>query len=247
MNFGEIIALEVGPGGSGALEGVWGDGHVDVGRSGVVDPLVRGGGSRQSRRTLVFDVRRESVRQVMAADGVEDEPSAVFAPHAVPLPVWAGAEALTGFSGFRSGCREGGCLGSDWWEGVEDRLRSELEACDRVQGFLCCVDGSDGYSGVAYSLLREAEDQCGSRPRVVLPGWRDVEDAGPDAEGAILRRAALGVDAAVSFRELHDASDALAGVLLLQRDFNSFVRQRSPRVADDPSGRRRSTSRGERT
>ena len=101
----------------------------------------------------------------------------------MPLPLWAGAEALQGFSGFWSGARERGALGGDWWEGALDRLRAVLESCGRPQGFVLGIDGGAGYGGIAYTLLRELEDECRGRPRLAARGGV-AELLGARREGA---------------------------------------------------------------
>ena len=117
MAGGEIVTLEIGPGGIQALEQLWAE---DVKRDPFTEPKGR-------RRTMTIDAKRQPLR------AVEDEDELVAAGHVdpthVPLPLWAGAEALAGFSHFRAGTREG-VLGGDWWEATLDHLRGTLERCD---------------------------------------------------------------------------------------------------------------------
>ena len=138
MAGGEIVTLEIGPGGIQALEKLWAE---DVQRDPFTEPKGR-------RRTMAIDAKRQPLR------AVEDEDELVAAGHVdpthVPLPLWAGAEALAGFSHFRAGTREG-VLGGDWWEATLDHLRGTLERCDRAQGFVVATDAG-GYAGVAHSF-----------------------------------------------------------------------------------------------
>ena len=138
---GELIALEVGP--CAALDAFWTDGAVDAAQ----DPFRRRGDGR--KRRLVFDARRGAVVASAAPAWDAEAPPAVaaaarapFDGALVPLPLWGGAEALSGFGGFFAGCRDGGGLGAAWWDDACDRLRRELEACDRVSGCVvaCCVE-----------------------------------------------------------------------------------------------------------
>ena len=118
MAGGEIVALEVGPGGVQALEKLWAE---DVQRDPFTEPKGR-------RRTMVIDAKRQPLR------AVEDEDELVAAGHVdpthVPLPLWAGAEALAGFSHFRAGTREG-VLGGDWWEATLCLLYTSPSPRDR--------------------------------------------------------------------------------------------------------------------
>ena len=189
MAGGEIIALEVGPGGIQALEQLWAE---DVQRDPFTEPKGR-------RRTLVVDAKRQPLR------AVEDEDELVAAGHVdpthVPLPLWAGAEALAGFSHFTAGTRSG-VLGGDWWEATLDHLRGTLERCDRAQGFVVTTDAG-GYAGVAHSLLMYASEECGRRPRICIQ--HVSEKAETD-----LARASKTLDAAVALRELRLESDVVA-------------------------------------
>jgi len=189
MAGGEIVTLEIGPGGIQALEALWAE---DVQR----DPFTEVSGRR---RTLVVDAKRQPLR------AVEDEDELVAAGHVdpthVPLPLWAGAEALAGFSHFRAGTREG-VLGGDWWEATLDHLRGTLERCDRAQGFVVTTDAG-GYAGVAHSLLMYASEECGRRPRICIQ--HVSEKAETD-----LARASKTLDAAVALRELRLESDVVA-------------------------------------
>ena len=94
MAGGEIVTLEIGPGGIQALEQLWAE---DVQRDPFTEPKGR-------RRTMVIDAKRQPLR------AVEDEDELVAAGHVdpthVPLPLWAGAEALAGFSHFRAGTKK---------------------------------------------------------------------------------------------------------------------------------------------
>ena len=105
MAGGEIVTLEIGPGGIQALEQLWAE---DVRRDPFTEPKGR-------RRTMVIDAKRQPLR------AVEDEDELVAAGHVdpthVPLPLWAGAEALAGFSHFTAG-REG------YWAATGGRRRS---------------------------------------------------------------------------------------------------------------------------
>ena len=187
---GEIIALEVGPGGIQALEALWAEPVQHT------DPFAEATGSR---RTLVLDAKREPLRAVdvdddeLVAAGVPD-------PTLVPLPLWAGAEALNGFSHFGAGAR-GGVLGAGWWDATHNRLRCVLERCDRAQGFVVATDAG-GYGGVTRDLLAYAADECGRRPRVCVA--RVHVEAASD-----LARAAVALDAAVALRELRLEADVV--------------------------------------
>ena len=100
---GEVIAVEIGPAGISIAEALWDDARG----GGGFDPFSANG----ARRTLVVDARREPVAVADASDA--DALEAVFDPTSVPLPLWAGGEALGGFSGFWSGDRgdSGGARG----------------------------------------------------------------------------------------------------------------------------------------
>ena len=96
---GELIALEVGP--CAALDAFWTDGAVDAAQ----DPFRRRGDGR--KRRLVFDARRGAVVASAAPAWDAAAPPAVaaaarapFDGALVPLPLWSGAEALSGFGGF---------------------------------------------------------------------------------------------------------------------------------------------------
>ena len=189
MAGGEIVTLEIGPGGIQALEQLWAE---DVQRDPFTEPKGR-------RRTMVIDAKRQPLR------AVEDEDELVAAGHVdpthVPLPLWAGAEALAGFSHFTAGTRSG-VLGGDWWEATLDHLRGTLERCDRAQGFVVTTDAG-GYAGVAHSLLTYASEECGRRPRICIQ--HVSEEAETD-----LARASKTLDAAVALRELRLESDVVA-------------------------------------
>ena len=187
MAGGEIVTVEIGPGGIQALEKLWAE---DVQRDPFTEPKGR-------RRTMTIDAKRQPLR------AVEDEDELVAAGHVdpthVPLPLWAGAEALAGFSHFRAGTREG-VLGGDCGEATLDHLRGTLERCDRAQGFVVTTDA--GHAAAAH-LFNVCIDECGRRPRVCM--MRVADDAETD-----LARASKTLDAAVALRELRLESDVVA-------------------------------------
>ena len=137
----------------------------------------------------------------------------------VAVPFWAGAEPAGNFHFFNDGLREGGVLGTEWWNDAEDQVRNILEKCDAMRGALFLVDTTHGgMAGIAATLLNDLEDEVKGASRLVYGcGVAEEEDNEDHGEGKsddtdVLsgrghkRKMLCAFSRAIAFRHLQEAS-----------------------------------------
>ena len=200
-----------------------------------LDPLRRKKGGLP--RALIFDARQpqsfESRLAITEGLAVFSDESARDAVEAsindakkrqklgvdVPVPFFAGSEAVSNFHFFSDGLREGGILGRDWWDTVDDALRRELELCDALRGALMIVDADHGgFAGVATTLLHDLEDECHGAVKTVYAAVgendEDKENDDESKQNKMLRSFAR----SYAVYKLHEPADALIPIDLRPPD-----------------------------